>query len=252
MLKNYSGFVKEILLYSTFVFRPKNQPDNKFLIYGIPRSGSTLLVNLLDSHPLIHCDGELLIRKLFFSKLYIQCRSKLSRAPVYGFKLLIDHFETQKIDNPGYYLAELYENGYKIINLKRQNLFRAALSSLYGYHRGRFHHTKTEGNLEHNQMYVSPEKLLEKIHRFEHLLASHEQVLGQLPNLELFYERDLLDENQHQTTIDQICDYLNIPHAKANTNLIKVTTGDLSSFVINADELEAFLRTTKYAHFINT
>ncbi|MBN1147487.1 MAG: sulfotransferase [Anaerolineales bacterium] len=251
MIKKYSGYVKEAITYTSFAFRPKKAPQVKFVIYGIPRSGTTLLVNLLNSHPMVHCDGELLIRRLFFPKLYIRCRAKLAHAEVYGFKLLIDHFENQNIPDPADYLVELHETGYKVVSLKRQNLFRAALSSLYGYHRGKFHHTKTEGDLKHSLMSVSSEALLEKIERFEHLVAAHEQVLGQLPNLELFYERDLLNESQHQTTVDRIADYLGIPRAKVMTDLVKVAADDISQFISNADELENYIQSTKYAHFIS-
>jgi len=251
-LENYRGYVKEAIYYPTFTFRQKRDPSQKFLIFGFPRSGSTLLVSLLDSHPKVHCEDELLYRKLRFPMYYIQCHARLSRAEVYGFKLLVDHFETQGIEDPATFFTNLYEDGYQVIYLKRRNLLRAALSSLYGYFLGKFHHSQSEGELHREKMRVRPQELEAKIQRFEYLAGQQKKILGALPCLEIAYEDDLLDASCHQVTIDKIADYLRIPSARVDTPLVKVATEDISDFVENSEEVLAFIRGTEYARYLDS
>ena len=224
---------------------------SKFVILGIPRSGSTLLVSLLDSHPQIHCEGELLTYRLFFPRSYINCHSKLCRKDVFGFKLLVDHFETQKIQDGRPFLEELSWGGYQIIYLRRQNLYRAALSSLYGAFIGKYHLSQGSGNQLRIAMVVSTEELLAKLQRFEYLASRQAEIIGDLPCLEVFYENDLAEGNQHQPTIDRISDFLGIPCAQAHSQLIRVTTDEVSGFVENAAELDEYLRSSPYSKYLD-
>ena len=49
--------------------RPATHPEKKFIIFAQGRSGSTLLVSLMNCHKEIFCDGEILNR-LDYGKIY--------------------------------------------------------------------------------------------------------------------------------------------------------------------------------------
>ena len=117
--KNYMGYVREGLTYSTYPFRSKSDPTTKFVIFTVGRSGSGLLVNLLQSHAHVHCDDELFQRKLVSPFLYLKSKARLARKDVYGFKLNTYHFRIQKIEYPVEFVGKIQRAGYKIISLKR-------------------------------------------------------------------------------------------------------------------------------------
>ena len=250
-LDSYKGYLKESIVYSTYLLRSKRIPSTKFVIYGYGRSGSNLLVDLLNTHPSIYCDYELWSKKVLFPVRYIKYCEALSKKDVYGFKLFSSHFRIQNVDNPIEFMAELYGNGYAIISLKRHNILRQSLSVLYAVERRKFHHKKTEGRQIQIRMMVDMDKLFEELKFIDQLNRLEEQILKEFPYLRLYYEDDLLDEEKHQETVNKICDYLGIPCASVETYLERTTPDDLSDFIENLDELEGVISQTKYADLLD-
>ncbi len=249
--RDYKGYIKELLLYPYCLTIHKRHPIKKFLIYGFPRSGSTLLVSLLDAHPDIHCEGELLIHPLFDPRRYIDCNASICRKEIFGFKLLVDHFETQNIESPATFLSSLVQSGYLIINLVRRNLFRAALSSLYASFIGKTHIKKTDGEIRRIPMHVDPTVLLRKIKRFEDLEYNHSISLKDFTYQTICYEDDLLTKSKQQATVDRICEYLRIASAPVDTNILRTTSDDVEDFVENYAEISASLENSEYERFLS-
>jgi len=109
-----------------------------FIIFGLGRSGSTLLKQLIDSHPNIKCEGELLnleerylknrfLRKLatLFPLTYFNYRRWLSKEPLYGFTLLYYQYSNQKR-----LLSKLTARGWKFIHIMRKNSLDQSFSQL--------------------------------------------------------------------------------------------------------------------------
>ncbi|MEJ5201243.1 MAG: hypothetical protein WHV66_03320 [Anaerolineales bacterium] len=249
MKRPYTGYIRELFTYSTYLFRPKRNPRKKFIIFTFGRSGSNLLVSLLNAHPLIQCDNELLWKRVLFPWRYIQCREKLSMKDVYGFKLLSSHFELQKINDPQEFVNRLSFAGYQIISLKRRNSVRQAISHLYASYRGKFHHFVEQGEQNFVTMRLDPAKLGQELEWVDRLHALEDRVLQNLPYLRLYYEDDLCDASHQQLAVDRISAYLGIPSASIGTNLQKTTPDDLASIIENYDEIKSFIQGTKYAEF---
>ena len=247
--KRFGGYISEVILYSNYLFQRKREPSIKFVIFGYQRTGSTLLVNLLDSHPQIECEGELLLNRMAFPKHYLKYRARLSSNDIFGFKLLTPHFDYQKFDNPDQFMIDLNDSGYKIIKLKRNNIFRTALSLLYAINSGRFHFQQSSVNKEVQKINVDPSDLLEKLQWIEFTSLLTERVSKNIPLMEIVYEDDLLNPAYHQVTVDRISDYLGIPHAVVHTKLVKYTD-DISQLISNVEEINSFIRNTKYAKYL--
>ncbi len=250
--KNYMGYVREGFTYTTYPFRPKSNPNNRFVIFTVGRSGSGVLVNLLQSHTSIHCDDELFQRKLFSPLLYLRAKEQLSKQDVYGFKLNTYHFRIQKTEDPVQLVAEINNNGYKIINLRRRNLLRQAISHMYALHRDLFHDraSQKKQKQEYKKFIVGLDKLQEELYLFETYRALQTRILTHFPYLQLYYEDDLLNSARHQATIDKISSFLGVPSSPVHTNMRKTTPKKLSTFVENYDEVKGFLIGTKYAEFL--
>ena len=100
------------------------------MIVSIGRSGSELLVSLLDSHPKIRCESEILFMRRVFPTGFLLQRSvtaRLTGAHAYGFKLLTHHAGLQDHADPAGYLRRLHARGFRFIVLERR--IRKALRS---------------------------------------------------------------------------------------------------------------------------
>lgn len=248
--KPYTGYVREGLTYLSYPFLPKSDPTTKFVIFTVGRSGSSLLVSLLESHEQIHCDDELFKRNLFSPLRYLGCKALLSPRTIYGFKLNTYHFREQQIENPEEFLGEIYHAGYQIISLKRRNIIRQVISHLYAQHRDKFHHQETQGKQKFEEFTVDLDELQSRLSLFEGFRTLHTQLLEGFPHLQIYYEDDLLDSSQHQRTVDRVVEFLGAPSAKVSTKYSKTTPKQLSDFVSNYAQVTAYLENTKYAEYI--
>ena len=71
----FLGYPFELKTRINNYFIKKGAPENKVVIFSSGRSGSTLLVELLNSFPSVHCDPELLKRKLVSPLKLIKAKS---------------------------------------------------------------------------------------------------------------------------------------------------------------------------------
>ena len=121
VLQNLYRRIREIEFYMILLIRISHKLNKKFIIFGQGRSGSTLLVDLLNSHPAIYCDDEILMYKVIFPKTYVKARSVSSKKHVYGFKVKIYQLWHQNILDSHKFLFHFYKSGWKILYLKRGN-----------------------------------------------------------------------------------------------------------------------------------
>jgi len=141
-----------------------------FLIFSRSRSGSTLLKQLIDSHPKVTCEGEIFtttdgyIESNFFCKVwrklpypYIYYRRFLSRVDVYGFTLFIYH-----IPSIGRTIKNLHRMGWKIIYLERLSIVNQAFSQIIAMETNNWHRWGEQKimNKTHN---ISSEKFIKVV-----------------------------------------------------------------------------------------
>ncbi len=228
-------------------------PQKRFVIFGRGRSGSTLLVRLLNSHPDIHCDGELLHEKVAFPRLYVHSRAACAGKHVYGFKLLsYQLISVQNMRSPTAFVRELYEKGYQVIYLRRENLLYHALSNIGARKRGRFHHHVGDGRIEKKKMHVDVEEVLKWMRGSDHLRKLEEDTLKGIPHLSLTYEAHLSANENHQTTFDEACRFLHLETAAVSADLIKLMPHRVEDMVENYEQLFEFLGDTEYGSYLGS
>lgn len=243
--------LKEIRGYGKYLWQKPSLPSQKFVIFGRGRSGSTLLVNLLDSHNKIHCDGELLHDRLFFPRLYIDLCASRYQSYAYGFKLLSYQIrDIQSISNQEKFLFNLYKSGYKFIYLTRRNLLYHALSNINARMK-KFHQRLNEGKLSYQPIKIEIKQVFEWIEKSENMEKYEHELLREIPHLSLTYEEDLLHQEFHQKTVDKITELLALPSLPVKTNLVKLMPLELSKMVENYEELVQGVKNSKYARFLD-
>jgi len=248
--------LKEIIIYfSLFLtfFKKSNKANTKFIIFGSGRTGSTLLVNLLNSSSEIQCDGEILHFNVYFPNLLIKALHRRSRKNFYGFKVKPEHFtKSQIIPNPSKFLFDLYKDGWKIIYLRRRNIFRHALSSMVAEARGgkwfiRAKNTQTKIK----KVYINCDKLISNMENRFRNIARESEILNNTPHVSVVYDDDLLNTENHQKTLDKLFKHLNIPSVPVKTYLQRTTSDKISDFIENSEEILHALSKTKFAQFID-
>jgi hypothetical protein len=244
--------VGELQAYAHVLVRSE-MPAAKFVIFAQGRTGSELLRSLINCNPLIDCQDEILDRRVFFPKTFLEGRCASSKKQVYGFKVKIYQLTRyQRIQDPGGFVSDLHQGGWKIIHLWRRNLLRHTISGLVARQRKIYHHKKSDGPQELGKIPVDCERLLSKMKERGAYLLQERQILGALPHLPIVYEDDLLPAQNHQGALDRVFDFLRVPSVPVETQHARVTPSRLSSFIENYEELVRVVGASEYREFLET
>lgn len=251
--QNYFGYLLESYHFFRDKFSSVKKPEKKFVIFGKGRSGSTLLVSLLNSNPDVFCDGEILNRKMSNPIGHLHRMARRESHPIYGFKLLSYQvmFTHTNIKDKHGFMEKLHNDGFHIIYLRRDNILRYALSILYARFRMQWHHEKGSGEIKREKMTVDIKELFRLMEDSIRDEKFERDVLSGLPHEEVVYERDLEDNTRHADTVKRLCSFLGIRYTEPETNLMKITTKDLDGFIENADELRESLQGTPFEKYLD-
>lgn len=226
----------------------------RFVIYGQGRSGSSLLLDLVCSHPEIHRESEIFNRKVAGRLLspwrYMNARAVVSPKPVYACKLKIYQLtEDQGVEDPAAFLRRLHEEGWRIVYLVRENLFRKSLSLAVAEARGKFLDRRGQGPVELDAVTVAPDELLRIMRERERWGRAEAEALDGLPFLRVTYERDLSDPTRHQDTADRIFDYLGLSRVEVETTFRRTSRPRISDYIANHEEIFEALQRSEFAGY---
>jgi len=231
-------------------------PRVRFVIYGQGRSGSSVLLDLIGSHPDVYCESEIfnckVAARLIWPKLYLEARADLSPRPVYGCKMKIYQMtDDQGIEDPHQFMRDLHAEGWKVIHLVREDLFRKALSLVVAETRGQFLDRRAAGaGVE--TIAVDPVQLVEAMQDRRRADEAEHAALEGIPNLRVTYERDLLDAANHQAVSDRVLAYLDLESAPVETRYVKTSRARVSDYISNYAEVRAHVTQTEFAAYLPT
>jgi len=231
----------------------------KFVILAQPRSGSTLLMQLLDSHPDIRCEGELLefkvdswmdvsnplLREVMkrppvktylrrMPRRYLDLRARRAGAPLWGFKVFLSH-----LGWPGRVLSDLHGHGWKIIRLVRGNVLNQALSMRVAHATGHYHRRDPGDGPGTGGLSIDPAEVTTEIQR---RIQIQEQELGLLNGLDhevVYYEQDLLSEDRREATLARLLEHIGAAPATLSAGLSRTYDRGYDEIVQNHAEIVA-------------
>lgn len=224
-------------------------PPQRFVVLTTPRSGSQLLVELLDAHPGIRCDSEILRRPPLAPGRYVRGRAVQvgARSQAYGFKMMVYQVIMQPwfYSSLGSFVAELRASGFRLVVLRRERQLDQALSFLAGSQIG-WHQHRGDG-IRVDRLAVDPASLLHALVTFEGQRTAQEEAVEGVPHLAVTYETDLHGAAAQQQTVDRICDWIGVDRAPVTTDLVRPAPGGLVDRVADPAAVAAALRTTRFA-----
>jgi LPS sulfotransferase NodH len=225
----------------------------RFLIYCQPRTGSTWLVDLLDNHPEIECDGELLSldwkhprvwsRRLLrsYPVPYLQLRAAMCKDPAYGFKVL--HYQTHQQKG---LLTRLHRRGWKIIHLRRVHLWNQAVSDQLAIQTKRYHRRHNDP-VQADQVRIDPAALLTKIDSLKRQSLAETQAMEGIPHLRIDYERDLVDDGVRDLTLSRIHVMLGVSAMPGSSVVLPTYDRPMHQVVANYEEIVDCVRQSCHA-----
>ncbi len=237
------GYRREaVSLAKAALGRGHGQPT-RFLIFGRPRSGSTLLTRLLNQVPEITCGGEMLNKAMFAPHAYLNRMARLSGAGAHGSKYLsYQMLEIQKPRDPRRFFAGLVADGFQIIHLKR-NTFEQSLSLSLAQATGRYHRKPGEPAVERpTQVRLDPDAFLRQYTWNASMLDYEHCLLAGLPHLSVIYETDLQNAGAHSATVAGICSALGVAPGAVKADMRRIGGPKGVMRATNVDELRDKVR----------
>jgi len=230
-------------------------PSVRFIIYGQGRSGSSVLLDLIGSHPDVYCESEIFNRKvaarLIWPMRYMEARAALSPQPVYGCKMKIYQMtDDQGIENPLRFMQDLHSDGWKVIHLVREDLFRKALSLVVAETRGQFLDRRQDSGGGVSSIRIEPARLAEAMRERRSADAAEQAALEGIPHIRVTYEGDLLDAATHQAVSDRVLIYLGLESAPVETRYVKTSRSRVADYVSNYEEVHEFLSQTEFVSYL--
>lgn len=234
-------------------FSPK-----RFFIIMHGRSGSSLLVSLLDAHPKVKCSGEILYNlatrhpRKIVSGLERYYRYRKGSDIAWGFKAKPEQIEACGMSCK-LFLEYLIERDTKIISLVRENVFRSAVSVLLAGHRGgRFHNSLGE-KVTYEPVSVDPKQVLAVMEQRQSQKERIQELMSSLSvkGLSLTYEKHLPNVSIQSSTCSSIFSYMGIEDLKVSSSFKKVTTDRLSESIKNSEEVVNFVLASRFSEHVS-
>jgi LPS sulfotransferase NodH len=228
--------------------------STKFVVYGQSRSGSTLLVELINTHPEVRCDGELfnqdadrignrvllsLVRA--FPMPYISYKRRRAAGKAYGFKFLFYHLPMAR-----QVMRMLALTGWKFVHVYRRNVARQSLSNIVAETTQRWH--KREDDRATSRIRVSNAGLRREIEIRHRWRAREIDLIAPIDHLDLCYEDDLEREADWPATADKLSRFLGLaPFKPGDVSLKKILSGTDDNLIENYAELKPLLDSSEIA-----
>lgn len=250
------GIRMEARVQISRMLRAHNTNVNKFLVIGRARSGTTLLTRLLNAHPDVTCDHELLSRRILSPVRFLDNLATKSTRRAYGCKLLsYQMVQVQRFDDPVRFLRQLEAAGFCFIHLRRDT-FSQTLSLMIAQSTNRFHQRQDRADPASRQkepqapLTIDIEDFLRRLEWNALLLRYEDHCLSSIAHLPLSYEQDLMDVDTHQATADRVFDWIGVDSMPVQGNMRKMLSEDPSQTIANYAQLADTMAAHGLAHML--
>jgi hypothetical protein len=222
----------------------------KFVLFAQGRTGSTLLGELLGSHPDVFFANEIFQVRVRSTRLHAAWLPARHARHVVGFHVKIYQLtDLQRVADPGAWLRGIHGRGWQVIALRRTNLLRHVLSNMTAMAADRY--SDRSGATAAAKLHVDPDHLIEWMGKRKQVGLDEEHALDGVPHLALTYEDDLQDPATWAATTARAFAHLGLSAVPVATNLRRQNTGSLADLIANVDEVKSVLTGTEYAPFLD-
>lgn len=228
-------YLTEARVYGKALISPIVENQKKFIIIARARSGTTLLVDMLNSHPEMDCEYEILSSGKVFPIQTICAHARKSQGLAYGAKILsYQMVQVHRIKDPVNFMHKLAARGFRFIHLER-NTIHQCFSLAVAQASKRYHRISSD-TLE-TTVKLNPQEMVRRVRWNLKLLDYERRSLSYVDHLSLKYEDDLNASECHQAAADKVFEYLGISSHPISVRLQKMITKSLNQTVTNYTEV---------------
>jgi hypothetical protein len=244
----WRGVWVEARVWAASLRPERNRDVRKFLILGRARSGTTLLTGLLNAHPEVTCDREVLAKSVLAPAAYLDRLAAKSATAAYGAKLLSYQMaQVQRLRDPVGFLHGLQDRGFRFVHIERES-FPQLVSLMVAKSRRIFHRSRTDAPTP--RLEVDVDDVVRQLDWTEMLLDYERRCLRDLPHAHVSYEDDLRDPGRHQATADRLFEWIGVPPAPVAAGVRKLLPEDPRGLIANYAELERAMRAAGHARLL--
>ena len=219
----------------------------KFIVLTRGRTGSNMLLEMLNSHPNIYTKPEILmwLRGRSIDEILNRIYTRVpQRIKAIGFKIFYPH---PIDDNTGIVWEKLKEiNDLHIIHLKRRNLLKTLASIKIAHKTKVFRQIRDiDIPLSRKQIEFTSEELVTELERLKNWEDTFAEVFRLHKMIEIYYE-DLVEDPK--TEFLNILNFLDLKPALIHISIKKQNPEPLSELITNYNELKQKLMNTKWAY----
>jgi LPS sulfotransferase NodH len=243
--------------YALSLVAPLVGPRRRFVLFGTGRVGSELLMSLLDSHPDIVCDGEILTdERMLLPQRFIEWRALYSahqRPQAFGFKVLTSQIrKNPHLPSPEGMFTRMARRGDLIIHMRRRNLLHVAVSfieaELTAWHHKSGH---LAAGPSRGPITVDPVTVLSALNALTESDRWNAEILAGLDHMTIVYEDDLQDLAHQRRTVDSIVSRLGLTPHPVSSDLVRVSPRRLQERLANFDEVASLIGNTEFAPYLS-
>jgi len=250
----------------------------KFIIAGLQRTGTTMLVRLISEHENINCQGELFIDRypnntpytyqhyirlskrnrlrdiIYKSNSTMHYLDEIFSAPKHlfrneemhekcnaiGFKLMLNHAEKTPST-----LNYIKKHNISVIQIIRKNILNVLVSRKVNKVFGIAH---TKKKIATPQVEIDTKNLLKIIKKLEDRNDKWGEKLGSVPYLKIYFEDFIQDKT---TGLKQITEFLDVPnYPDLEFQTTKLNPTDLRKSITNYDKVKDVLEGTEFEKYL--
>ncbi|PZX19688.1 hypothetical protein LX81_00145 [Palleronia aestuarii] len=228
------GIYREAKSVAKLAVRPRNDP-RKFLIFCRPRSGSSLLNDLLNQVEGVLCAGEMLHYAVVAPVAYLDRCARTLPGSAFGAKLLTyQMLEIQRVRDPLRLFQRFVSCGFSLIHLRRDT-FDQTLSLATSFETRDFQARPKPERKPVPSFPLDRDAFLHMLRWNAATLDFEDRLMSHFPHLTIEYETGLKRSDDHQATIDRVCDYIGISSSPVSAQRKRVSGG--KPLVSNVEEL---------------
>lgn len=221
----------------------------KFIVLTRSRTGSNLLIGMLNSHPSIYAkqgifgrlDGKSIDDVL--NKIYSKYPNWIKAV---GFKIFYYHPQD---DSSGLIWEKLLNiKDFYVIHLTRKNILKTILSREIAGTTDVWSKTSLSNSIpvEKRKVFLNKEELIKKFEETKSWEKKFRKLFSGKNVVNLTYE-DFL--SNPQTEFKRICDMLNLKYIYPKTNFKKQNPETLKDLIVNYDDLKKSFSNSEWAEF---
>ncbi len=221
------------------ISRPAREGPN-FLIISRARSGTTLFIELMRSHPKVQAEMEILKSGKLFPLATILAHARKSVAQVYGAKLLSYQMaQVHRMKRPVEVLDRLQANGFKFIHIER-NTLQQCFSLSVAQKTGNYYNRGAAQRRE--KIWLDPDAMLRQLSWNQKLLEYERRLMSYFDPMRVSYETDLVTEEAQQAVANRAFEMLVLEPHPVQAKVKKLMPQALGDAIENYDEIAAAIR----------